>query len=81
MSNIVRLGVVGAGIMGQGIAASNLKTEIHVALTDAAEEQLSAEYAEGDDGTWGVVLPKSFCELLAGIPAAERADGMAHDAK
>ncbi|MBC7853086.1 MAG: enoyl-CoA hydratase/isomerase family protein, partial [Pirellulaceae bacterium] len=38
---IKSVGVVGAGIMGQGIAAANLKAEIHVALADAAEEALT----------------------------------------
>jgi hypothetical protein len=39
---------------------------------DAAEEQLSANYSEDDEGAWGVVLPESFCDLLADLPVAER---------
>ena len=33
--------VIGAGIMGQGIAAANVKRRIPVALNDAAEESLA----------------------------------------
>lgn len=36
------VGVIGAGIMGSGIAAANLKHEIPVALTDAAGDALTA---------------------------------------
>jgi hypothetical protein len=33
---------------------------------------LCENYSEDDEGSWGVVLPQSFCELLAGLQAAER---------
>lgn len=36
-----RVGVIGAGIMGSGIAAANLKRDVSVVLTDAAPEALS----------------------------------------
>jgi 3-hydroxyacyl-CoA dehydrogenase/enoyl-CoA hydratase/3-hydroxybutyryl-CoA epimerase/3-hydroxyacyl-CoA dehydrogenase/enoyl-CoA hydratase/3-hydroxybutyryl-CoA epimerase/enoyl-CoA isomerase len=36
------VGVIGAGIMGSGIAAANLKQQIPVALTDASSEALTA---------------------------------------
>jgi hypothetical protein len=39
---------------------------------NVAEEQLSENYSEDDEGSWGAVLPQSFCELLAGLPAVER---------
>jgi hypothetical protein len=39
---------------------------------DAAEEQLSENYSEDNEGAWGVVLPQLFCQLLAGLRVAER---------
>ncbi len=59
------VGVVGAGIMGQGIAAANLKTEIHVAIADAAEDALTL-------GARGVLEEASFDRKLKG-PDAQRA--------
>ncbi|HEX5032844.1 MAG TPA: enoyl-CoA hydratase-related protein, partial [bacterium] len=50
---IKAVGVVGAGIMGQGIAAANLKTEVHVAVADASEESLTK-------GARGVLEEASF---------------------
>jgi 3-hydroxyacyl-CoA dehydrogenase/enoyl-CoA hydratase/carnithine racemase len=62
---IKSVGVVGAGIMGQGIAAANLKTEIHVALADAAEDSLTR-------GARGVLEEASFDRKLKG-PDAQKA--------
>lgn len=56
---IKSVGVVGAGIMGQGIAAANLKTEIHVALADASEESLAK-------GARGVLEESSYDRKLKG---------------
>ena len=36
--SVTRVGVIGAGIMGSGIAAANLKRDVPVVLTDAAPE-------------------------------------------
>ncbi|MFN0021232.1 MAG: 3-hydroxyacyl-CoA dehydrogenase NAD-binding domain-containing protein [Pirellulaceae bacterium] len=62
---IKSVGVVGAGIMGQGIAAANLKTETHVALADASEDALTL-------GARGVLEEASFERKLKG-PDAQRA--------
>ncbi|HZL91281.1 MAG TPA: 3-hydroxyacyl-CoA dehydrogenase NAD-binding domain-containing protein [Pirellulaceae bacterium] len=40
-AKIQSVGVIGAGIMGSGIAAANLKQEVPVALTDASLEALT----------------------------------------
>ena len=56
---IKSVGVVGAGIMGQGIAAANLKTQIHVALADASEESL-------EKGARGVLEESSYDRKLKG---------------
>ena len=39
---IKSIAVIGAGIMGQGIAAANLRRDIPVALTDAAQKAIAA---------------------------------------
>jgi 3-hydroxyacyl-CoA dehydrogenase/enoyl-CoA hydratase/carnithine racemase len=62
---IKSVGVVGAGIMGQGIAAANLKTEIHVAIADASEESLT-------HGARGVLEEASFDRKTKG-PDAQKA--------
>jgi 3-hydroxyacyl-CoA dehydrogenase/enoyl-CoA hydratase/carnithine racemase len=59
---IKSVGVVGAGIMGQGIAAANLKTEIHVALADAAEDALTK-------GARGVLEEASYDRRVKGPDA------------
>ncbi|MCE9527357.1 MAG: multifunctional fatty acid oxidation complex subunit alpha [Planctomycetales bacterium] len=58
-TSIKSVGVVGAGIMGQGIAAANLKVENHVALADAAEEALTR-------GARGVLEESAYDRKLKG---------------
>jgi 3-hydroxyacyl-CoA dehydrogenase/enoyl-CoA hydratase/carnithine racemase len=58
-ATIKSVGVVGAGIMGQGIAAANLKVENHVALADAAEEALTK-------GARGVLEESAYDRKLKG---------------
>ena len=62
---IQSVGVVGAGIMGQGIAAANLKIETHVALADASAEALTK-------GARGVLEETAFDRKLKG-PDAQKA--------
>lgn len=55
-------GVVGAGIMGQGIAAANVKRGVRVLLSDNRPEALAA-------GIEGVVREASYDKALGGVSA------------
>ncbi len=54
-----RVSVIGAGIMGQGIAAANVKQGISVSMADMREEALHA-------GIAGVVREASYSKALGG---------------
>jgi 3-hydroxyacyl-CoA dehydrogenase/enoyl-CoA hydratase/3-hydroxybutyryl-CoA epimerase/3-hydroxyacyl-CoA dehydrogenase/enoyl-CoA hydratase/3-hydroxybutyryl-CoA epimerase/enoyl-CoA isomerase len=66
---ITSAGVVGAGVMGQGIAAANVKRGIPVALMDANQEALAR-------GVKGILNEVSYSKQLKG-PDVQRAVEMA----